>query len=65
MPFLQGNRLERRSNRLSIEEGDIMEAKEIKICPKCGMAVAGNIMYCLYCRTYLPDKSNEEGARRL
>ena len=32
-----------------------MDAKDIKVCPKCGMAVAGNIMRCLSCRTYIPD----------
>ena len=31
--------------------------KLIKICPnpKCHMAVAGNIMYCIACRTPIPD----------
>lgn len=31
--------------------------KLIKVCPnpKCHMAVAGNIMYCLACKTPIPD----------
>ena len=35
-----------------------MDAKDIKSCPKCGGAWAGNITRCLYCGTYMPDPVN-------
>jgi hypothetical protein len=27
-------------------------ANTTKVCPNCGMALAGNITKCLYCKTY-------------
>jgi len=32
----------------------------INICPHCGMALAQEIRYCLYCHTKIPDKEKEE-----
>lgn len=32
----------------------------IKVCPHCGMALAQEVRYCLYCKNQVQDEKKEE-----